>query len=106
MSSAKSTTYRVEVTAGAVFDLALLYEQINADGSPAAAAWFNALQELILSLDHLPDRGSINPERPRFRQLLHGDNPDTYRIIYSVNHSAKVVSIRTVRHGARAAFVE
>jgi mRNA-degrading endonuclease RelE of RelBE toxin-antitoxin system len=102
MISGKNTTYRVEITVGAALDLALLYEQINADGSPAAAAWFNDLQELIFALDHLPDRGTITPESRRFRQLLHGNKPDTYRVIYSVNHSAKVVSVRTIRHSARS----
>jgi toxin ParE1/3/4 len=106
MSSAKNTTYHVEITEGAVLDLALLYEQINANGSPAAAAWFNALQELIFALDRLPDRGTVIPESRRFRQLLHGNKPDTYRIIYSVDHSTNAVSIRTIRHAARSAFSE
>jgi plasmid stabilization system protein ParE len=104
MSSARNTTFRVELTTGAILDLALLYEQINAEGSPAAAAWFNALQQLILTLDHLPDRGAFTPESRSFRELLHGKSPNTYRIIYSVDHAASVVYIRTVRHGARSAL--
>lgn len=104
MSSGRSTTYRVELTDRATLDLAAIYDFVEADQVEAAARWFNELEILILSLDHLPERGATTGEDRRLRQLLHGNKPHFYRIIYSIDQQAKNVLVLHIRHRARGAF--
>ncbi len=99
-----STAYRVELTARALRDSEAIYDRINAADSPKASAWFNGLDELILSLDQVPFRGTITREDRRLRQLLHGSRPDVYRIIYLVQRTTKCVQILHIRHGAQGRF--
>lgn len=98
------TAYRVDLTGRALRDIEAIFDQIAAAGSPAAAIWFNALEELILSLEQLPFRGSPTTEDRRLRQLLHGTRPHVYRIIYSVQRTTRRVQILHIRHGAQDRF--
>jgi len=52
----------------------------------------------------MPYRGRITTEASQFRQLLYGNKPHMYRIIYSIDDSLKRVLVLHIRHGARAAF--
>lgn len=90
-------TYRVEVAARANRDLLRLYQFVHAQDSAKAAAWFNGIENLVLSLDKHPDRGSVTPENKKLRHLL-------YRITYRVDQRARRVQVLHVRHGARVAF--
>lgn len=58
MSSEQNTVYLVEVMDRAFADLDGIYEFIDAESCTAAWTWFNELEELIYSLDHLPHRGT------------------------------------------------
>lgn len=92
--------YRVEVTARASRDLRRIYRTINADYSGQAAAWFNGLEALVLSLEKHPSRGSSVPENVNLRQLFYGSKPNIYRVIYGIDETAGVVRILHIRHGA------
>ncbi|NYF80122.1 type II toxin-antitoxin system RelE/ParE family toxin [Granulicella arctica] len=104
MSSAKSIAYRVELAERAVLDLESIYFEIDAENSPSALRWYNGLEEIVFSLDRLPDRGARTEEDRRLRQLLYGNKPHIYRIIYSIGRTAKRVTVIHIRHGARDSF--
>jgi toxin ParE1/3/4 len=85
-------------------DLESIYGNIDAGNSHAAAQWFNGLEDAIFSLDRLPDRGVRTAEDHNLRQLLYGNKPHIYRIIYEIDRSRTRVLILHIRHGARNAF--
>ncbi len=93
-------TYRVELTLRAQRDLAGIYAYIRADSSGQAALWFNGLERIILSLAEHPERGSPVPDNRRLRQLLYGNKPHLYRILYAVRRSSGIVYVVHIRHGA------
>jgi plasmid stabilization system protein ParE len=97
-------TYRVELTARAARNLRQIFQRIHAEHSPQAAAWFNELEAVILTLDKYPERCPITPEKKTLRHLLFGKKPNVYRIIYAIDERARVVRVLHVRHGARAPF--
>jgi toxin ParE1/3/4 len=94
--------YRVNLTARAAQDLDNIYQYIQAEESAKAAAWFNGLQETVMSLSSLPFRAAVTPEDPTLRHLLYGNKPHIYRVIYSVDEKKHTVTVLTVRHGARS----
>jgi toxin ParE1/3/4 len=104
-ASAGDMTYRVEMTQRAARDLEYLYQYIHAESSPAAACWYNGLEEAIGPLERFPRRGRIAPEeikakRP-LRHLLYGRKPHLFRVVYEIDELDKAVRILTIRHGAR-----
>jgi plasmid stabilization system protein ParE len=96
--------YRVEVTARAARDLRRIYRDIEADHSVQAADWFNGLESLVLSLEEHPSRGSSVPEDRNLRQVLHGNKPYVYRVIYAIDEPGLAVRVLHIRHGARQNF--
>jgi plasmid stabilization system protein ParE len=94
-------TYRVELTAQASRNLKRIFRHINAESSPQAFAWFNDLETAILSLDEHPERSPATLENPALRHLLFGKKPNVYRVIFSIEESARVVRVVHIRHGAR-----
>ena len=94
--------YLVKLADRALRDMADIYDFIQAGASEKAFAWFNHLSESIYSLERFPERGTVIPESRKFRHLLFGKKPDTYRIIYTVDHRRRVVTVLHIRHGARA----
>jgi plasmid stabilization system protein ParE len=64
--------YLVNVTLRAERDLALLFDDINAEHSDAALKWYRGLKEAILSLEERPDRCSLTPENRTLRHLMYG----------------------------------
>jgi toxin ParE1/3/4 len=93
--------YRVSLTKRAAQDLDTIYQYIQAEQSGQAAIWFNGLHESLQSLSSLPHRAPVIREDSRLRHLLYGNKPNVYRIIYSVDDARKIVTILTIRHGAR-----
>jgi plasmid stabilization system protein ParE len=93
--------YRVELSKRAKLDLKSIFEFIDADDSQAAAKWFNGLEETILNLATLPNRGMLTDYDPRLRYLLYGNKPHLYRVLYRIDEKSKTVAIRHIRHGAR-----
>jgi plasmid stabilization system protein ParE len=104
MSFARSAAFHVELTDRASLDLESIYNDINAESSDAAAAWFNGLEEAVFSLEWSPERGPETREYSRVRQLLYGHKPHLYRILYSIQRSTRHVIVLHIRHGARDAF--
>jgi toxin ParE1/3/4 len=94
-------TYRVELTARASRNLRRIFRHINAESSPQASAWFNALEAAILSLDQHPERSPVTPENRALRHLLFGKKPNVYRVIFAIDARARVVRVLHIRHGAR-----
>jgi toxin ParE1/3/4 len=104
-TSAGDMTYRVEITQRAARDLEYLYQYIHAESSPAAARWYNGLEEAIGTLERFPRRCRIAPEgtkskRP-LRHLLCGCKPHVFRVVYEIDELDGAVRILTIRHGVR-----
>jgi plasmid stabilization system protein ParE len=93
--------YLVEIAARAERDLAALYEQIAAGNSRAAFKWYIGLKEAILSLEELPNRCPVTPERKQLRHLLYGRKPNVYRVISRVLEKQNRVEVLHIRHGVR-----
>lgn len=80
-------TYRVELTARASRNLRRIFRLINAESSPQASVWFNALETAILSLDQHPERCPATPKNSKLWHLLFGSKPHVYRVILSSSQS-------------------
>jgi toxin ParE1/3/4 len=91
--------YRVNLTNRAVRDLERLYDSIHASTGQAAFEWFNKLVDTIYSLDHLPERGTVNPKNETQRQLFFGDKPHIYKIVYNIDTRRHTVTVVVIRHG-------
>ena len=97
--------YRVEVTKSAEAQLEELYLWVVQRAPNQGSAWFNGLEEAILSLDRYPDRcplarESFNPDHP-VRVLRYGRAPHVYRVLFTIDEAARTVYILHVRRGAR-----
>jgi plasmid stabilization system protein ParE len=93
--------YLVSITSRAERDLALLYEEINAEYSDAALKWYRGLKQAILSLEDHPNRCPVMPGKSGLRHLLYGHKPYIYRAIYRVLERPKQVDVLHIRHGTR-----
>jgi len=93
--------YLVNITSRAERDLAVLYEDINAEHSDAALQWYQELKLAILSLEERPNRCAMTRKRDRLRHLLYGQKLSIYRVIYRVQEKQKVVQVLHIRDGAR-----
>jgi toxin ParE1/3/4 len=97
--------FRVEFAARAARDLEILYLEKNAAESPAAARWYNGLEQAVYALASHPNRCPVAPEarkvKRRLRQLLYGSKPHVYRVIYEIDERRQEVWVLTIRHGAR-----
>lgn len=92
--------FRVELAERAQRDLAAIYEYIHAESSERAFEWFNGLEAAILSLASQPERGTRTRENPSLRQLLYGNKPHLYRVIYRIRKRAGTIRVLHIRHGA------
>src|SRR5262249_44734731 len=102
-------TYRVEITATAQQDAdAILDWLISHHAGDAGLRWFLALQDAIDSLSDFPDRCPRAPETSHFsidvRQLLYGQAPHVYRILFTVERES--VYVLHIRHGRRQPLKE
>jgi len=97
--------YAVKLSHRAERDLHELFEFLDASNSAAARRWFNGLEKAIYSLERFPRRspraGEARKIRRPLRNLLYGDRPDVYRVIYEIYDSTRTVLVLSVRHGAR-----
>jgi plasmid stabilization system protein ParE len=97
--------YRVELAKSAEVQLEELYLWLVERAPSQGAAWFNGLEQAILSLEHLPKRcriaaESLDQDQP-VRVLNYGRSPNVYRLFFTVDERAKVVRVVHVRRGAR-----
>ncbi len=78
--------FKVHVIADAEQDLFEIYRYISASGSPLnAERLLNELEQAIISLDHMPERGHVPSELRRigvrgYREI----NLKVYRIFYEI----------------------
>jgi len=93
--------YRVSFTRRAARDLDDLYSSINAPNSEAAIRWFLKLEETINLLASTPRMGATTHEDASRRQLVYGNKPHFYRVIYMVDDATRIVTILQIRHGRR-----
>ena len=94
--------FRVELTDQAKQDIAALYSWLQSQqAGEAGARWFSALRAAMTSLTNLPARCPLAPENrdaPReVRQLLYGQRPHAYRILFAIEQEA--VHVLHIRHG-------
>jgi len=97
--------YRVELTKNAEAELEELYLWVVERAPSQGAAWFNGLEQAILSLDRLPKRCRIAPESfdrdQPVRVLNYGRSPHVYRVFFTIDETVKVVRVVHIRRGAR-----
>ncbi|PYV82825.1 MAG: hypothetical protein DMG93_10610 [Acidobacteria bacterium] len=96
--------YRVKISARAERDLMEIYEHIRAEESERAKNWYFGLGETILSLHNMPGRCPTAPENRKLRQLLYGNKPNVYRLIFRITRKSSHVDVLHIRHGARSQF--
>ena len=97
--------YRVEITKSADAQLDALSAWVIARAPHHGAAWFNGLEQSILSLEDHPERcpiaaESFDPVHP-IRVLLHGRRQEVYRVFFVVDEGAQIVRVIHIRHGAQ-----
>ena len=97
-------TFRVEVTSQAQRDADSIYEWLILQyAGEAGLRWFSALETAIHSLRDFPERCPIVPEMSDFafpvRQLLYGNRPHIYRILFTLYQDT--VYVLHIRHGRR-----
>ncbi len=93
--------YRVNLTDRASRDLDNIYGFINAMESAAAARWFSRLEDTIASLETAPRMGKVTREDKDVREVIYGNKPHFYRILYEIDESARRINILTIWHGKR-----
>jgi plasmid stabilization system protein ParE len=99
-------TFRVEVSAQAESDAELILEWLMSQhAGETGLRWFFALEAAIGSLATFPERCPLAPESVRFpfevRQLLYGDRPHIYRILFTIaGDTVNVLHIRDARRKA------
>lgn len=91
--------YLVNITARAEREFASPYLEIHAEESDAALKCYRELKEAVLSLEELPNRCPVTPEKAQLRHLLFGNKP--HRVIFRVVEKQKRVDVLHIRHGAR-----
>ncbi len=97
--------YLVNITVRAERDLALLYEEIEAESSSAARKWYQGLKRAILGLEDQPYIWLATREARHLRHILYGRRPHSiYRVIYRVHEKQKTVVVLHIRHGSRRPF--
>jgi plasmid stabilization system protein ParE len=96
--------YLVRTMPRAERDLDAIFGYIGADTSSAALRWFERLIAATGSLGELPLRNPRTAEDAELRQLLFGNKPHIYRVIYFVDEPRRRVDILHVRHHSRDAF--
>jgi toxin ParE1/3/4 len=93
--------YVVNIAVRAEREFASLYREIDAEESDAALKWYRGLKKAVLSLEELPNRCPLTPEKRQTRHLLYGNKPHVYRVIFRVVEKQKRVDVLHIRHGAR-----
>jgi toxin ParE1/3/4 len=95
--------YLVDITRRAARDLGHIYEDIHAEESEAAFAWYRGLKESVLSLELHAAGCPVTPENGKLRHLLYGKKPHIYRVIFRILEKQEV-EVLHIRHGARQQF--
>ncbi|WP_070971219.1 type II toxin-antitoxin system RelE/ParE family toxin [Vibrio sonorensis] len=72
-----------------------LAEFISLDNPSAAEKWVNEVFDITKLLGSMPEMGRFVPEIPNmsYREIIFGN----YRIIYSISHEIRVLTVRNCR---------
>ncbi len=94
------------MTARASDDLAELASYVLARAPHRGAQWLLGFENAIAKLAELPEAYPLATESPgargeEIRQLLYGDKPSAYRILFTINSVKRSVFVLTIRHGRR-----
>ncbi len=97
--------YRVELTRNAETELEDLYLWVFERAARQGTAWFNGLEQAILSLERLPTRchvasDPLDRDQP-VRVLNYGRRAHVFRVFFTIAETSKVVRILHIRRGAR-----
>jgi plasmid stabilization system protein ParE len=93
--------YRVKFTRRARRDYLQLYNAINAAESVPAQQWLRRLDETIALLAFAPRMGAATHEDNSVRQVIYGNKPHFYRILYDIDDADQRVDILSIWHGKR-----
>ena len=102
------TTHTVEITAQALAEVEMFFDQIAVRSPQAAVRWHERWRMAFASLQTLPERCPLAPENEwhpvTLRQHFTGKRQNTYRILFEV--VGNVVYIVRVRHGRQDLLTE
>jgi plasmid stabilization system protein ParE len=93
--------YRVKFTRRARRDYLQLYDSINAAESVPAQQWLRRLDETVALLAITPRMGASTHEDRSVRQVIYGNKPHFYRILYDIDDADQRVDILSIWHGKR-----
>jgi plasmid stabilization system protein ParE len=89
--------FRVRFTRRARRDYFQLFESINVP----AQQWLRGLDETIALLAVTPRMGTATHEDKTVRQVIYGNKPHFYRILYDIDDTDQRVDILSIWHGKR-----
>lgn len=102
--------YKIIVFPQAENDLAKAFSYLDEHSPNAASRWYRHLTDAINTLTELPERCAHAPETEKLgveiRQLLYGQHPSVYRIVFRIVNENQEVHILTVSHSARKPLTE
>ena len=97
--------YRVELAKSAEAELVELYLWVIERAPSQGVAWFNGLEQAIVSFERLPKRCRTAPESfdsdLPIRVLNYGRSPHIYRVFFTIDETARTVMVVHIRRGAR-----
>ena len=93
--------YEVVVQPAAEAELEECYRYIWNDAPERAARWRKTVLRKAESLSRWPERCALAPETAAFGHEIRHLIVGVYRLLFTIDHSARKVHILHVRHGAR-----
>ena len=93
--------YRVNLTARVLRELDDIYAEIHVAESSGAARWFSRLEDTIKLLSASPRMGKVTREDKSVREIIYGNKPHHYRVLYEVDEITTDVYVLSIWHGKR-----
>jgi plasmid stabilization system protein ParE len=93
--------YRVNLTERVLRELDDIHAEINVLGSAGAALWFARLEDTIQLLASAPRMGKPAREAPGVREIIYGNKPHFYRVLYEIDEITRSVAVLSIWHGRR-----
>jgi len=102
--------YKVVVLPQAEADIREAFGYLEERAPEVATRWYSLIRAALESLSAMPARCPLAPETSllglELRQLLYGQRPSIYRIVFRILEDVREVHVLTVRHGARKPLSE
>jgi len=93
--------YRVNLTERVLRELDDIYAEIHVEKSAGAARWFSSLEDTIKLLSGSPRMGKPTREDKSVREIIYGNKPHLYHVLYEVDDHEKRVDVLSIWHGRR-----